>query len=61
MTNTKDTHHLRQIGSNDKTIPFCVVMFDAYNILMYGNGNYISTFKICQIKESAIKDLNELD
>ena len=34
MTNTKDTHHLRQIGSNDKTIPFCVVMFDAYNILM---------------------------
>ena len=37
------------------------VMFDAYNILMQGNGNYISSFKICQMKESAIKDPNELE
>ena len=37
------------------------LMFDAYNILMQGNGNYISTFKICQKKESAIKDHNELE
>lgn len=56
MTNTKDTHHLRQIGSNDKTIPFCVVMFDAYNILMQGNGNYIyQHLKYVKLKESAIK------